>query len=455
MVFQGTIPASARSMVLESVQQWPGHVPIQVLCSGNLTIERTLAGLGRSLRGNDVQLYSCSLGMAAAGQRMDVKIRDRHLERFGWMQEGIDFTDPINVAAAVVLTTGFGPAVLKPQHRYYGRLADGYRRDWPRIHGNTAERMRKGLPKLDAFHVQGAMEMDLPPELGIVSFPPFWAGGYESLFKAIHELFEWPAPEYGELGEEQIDQLIDRITAREHWMPGLPIRPPRLEPFIRGMTRTSNLGMPIFFFGNAARRLMVPRQKVEALLIPRLGAAEEIAGPLTLAKISDGQFTMLRSTYLNRNITPGAPGVAFAVIAGGKVIGSCAFATHQTMKRGASDGAIYMLSDFPIAPSRYSRLAKLVLYAALSKETKAYLEQLTGRRVTCLVSTAFTDRPVSMKYRGLFELLSRKEGKDGHGKWMLQYSSPSGRWTLQEGLDQWKKKHAGCQRESPDSTPGA
>ena len=32
---------------------------------------------------------------------------------------------------------------------------------------------------------------------------------------------------------------------------------------------------------------------------------------------------------------------------------------------------IYLLSDFPIAPVKYARLAKLVLYAALSQESKA------------------------------------------------------------------------------------
>ena len=82
---------------------------------------------------------------------------------------------------------------------------------------------------------------------------------------------------------------------------------------------------------------------------------------------------------------------------------------------------------------------------------------MTKRRVRGIVTTAFTKRPVSMKYRGMFELLNRKENDLAKQAWAkdidaatnsyyaqpyeLNYGSAMGRWTLAEGMAEWKRKH--------------
>jgi hypothetical protein len=111
-----------------------------------------------------------------------------------------------------------------------------------------------------------------------------------------------------------------------------------------------------------------------------------------------------------------------------------------------------LLSDFPVTPTEYQKLAKLVLIAALSKESKLLAERITGKRTRALTTTAFSKNPVSMKYRGLFQLIKRKENKidlDGLDlatayslqPYELNYGARMGDWSLQEGLDIWKKKH--------------
>jgi hypothetical protein len=69
------------------------------------------------------------------------------------------------------------------------------------------------------------------------------------------------------------------------------------------------------------------------------------------------------------------------------------------------------------------------------------------RRVSAVATTAFSKRPVSMKYRGLFRLTSRQnidadDPMNGYaaGGFMLNYLADYGRWTLQEGLAEWKKR---------------
>lgn len=102
-----------------------------------------------------------------------------------------------------------------------------------------------------------------------------------------------------------------------------------------------------------------------------------------------------------------------------------------------------MMSDFPVEPVDYDRLAKLVLYAALSKESQLLAEQLNKTRVRSLVTTVFSQNPVSMKYRGLFKVLNRKEDNAYHAqKYQINHGVKMGEWTLDEGLQMWKKTHS-------------
>jgi hypothetical protein len=111
---------------------------------------------------------------------------------------------------------------------------------------------------------------------------------------------------------------------------------------------------------------------------------------------------------------------------------------------------MYLLSDFPVSKTDYPRLSKLIVYCALSKEMKDFCEQQFGTRMRSILTTAFSKNPVSMKYRGILKLYSRKkldaEGADGNPdrkeeKFQLNYVAPFGEWTLQEGFDMWKSKH--------------
>ena len=107
---------------------------------------------------------------------------------------------------------------------------------------------------------------------------------------------------------------------------------------------------------------------------------------------------------------------------------------------------MYLMSDFPVAPSKYKRLSKLIVYCVLSRESKMLAESLINKRVRSLVTTAFTNNPASMKYRGLLKQLTRQdvdqEESKGRYLYKVNYGAPMGRWTLKEGLAQWKKKHS-------------
>lgn len=92
-----------------------------------------------------------------------------------------------------------------------------------------------------------------------------------------------------------------------------------------------------------------------------------------------------------------------------------------------------MLSDFVIA-SRIRRLLKLLLMSTKTKELQEILREKFIQAVEFILTTAFTDNPVSMKYRGVFELMKRGEG-------FLQYTAPAGVMTTEEAVRTWSKKY--------------
>ena len=230
-----------------------------------------------------------------------------------------------------------------------------------------------------------------------------------------------------------------------------------LKKYLVGMCQTTNRGVPLYVYARSDKSMLVlPRQQTKPLLIPRLGENEDIGNSMKIFKLKKEEFQALRSQYMNIYINPGQAEIMIGVAVDDKIIGVYALVIPQSaanLNKYIDTPDIYMLSDFPISPTKYKRLSKLVLYAALSKESKEIAEQIYNKRVYALTTTAFSKKPVSMKYRGLFRLLAKKQlkGTDdnetdmskiyyGNG-YMLNYGAELGQWTLAEGLDIWKSKY--------------
>ena len=102
-----------------------------------------------------------------------------------------------------------------------------------------------------------------------------------------------------------------------------------------------------------------------------------------------------------------------------------------------------MIIDFAVSPTDYPRLSKLVLFAALSAESKILAERLQKARVRSVRVKYSSRRPASMKYRGLFRIADRHKFADGEGekRFELEYRSALGGWTLPEAFAMWRKRY--------------
>jgi hypothetical protein len=327
-----------QSIISETVKDW-GCTDIYVGCSGNFTVERVLSEIGKfNLHSNDVTLYSSMLGGYAAGKPIKIGLNEEHLDQFGWLEPHIK--DPADAVATIMLATRFMIVVGK-HNSYYNRLLEAYKKQWSHIHGKTADKVRNLTMKLKSYALEDVCEWidTVPEDQGIVCYPPFYAGDYENQNAKLEKIFTWQPPEYTMLTDERKDELLRKFMSKKYWAFGVPFRIPGLEGNLKGMTKTTNRGVPLYLYtGGGKTRITVPRQEIERVTIPRLAPGQEIGNKISLTILTGGQFSALRSKYMNENIKPGTATMALGVLVDGYLIWSiCLFLRTKPRSLGQQD----------------------------------------------------------------------------------------------------------------------
>jgi len=439
-VFHGSVPAQMRAFIAETVTSW-GNPPMWVGCSGNFTIERTLAPRGIECHSNDVTLYSSAIGWWASGEAMPFVLKD-DCDQIEWLRPYME-GEPESVLATILLASDFFPSVGKEDNAYHARQVKAYRHQWERMHARTVAKLQGSGFRLASYTAKDVREWlrdDVPDDAAVACFPPFFAGDYEAMFRALEKRIAWFPPSYETLDEDGKAELIERLSNREQWMIGLHHRWEVLEPWLKGSVQTANRGVPIWLYAcEGPRRVVIPSQATTPVMVGRVSPTEPLTGAerIGLSLLTEGQFGSLRSQYMNAGIKPGQPTVAMAVTLDGKIAGCLAWTlTHHDPR------AAYMLSDFPVAPTRHPRMSALIVRCAQSVEVRQVLERTFSRRMERVMTSAFTNNPASMKYRsGGMKRHSQSDANDGLHRFMLNYKADAGRWTLAEAYGHWYAQH--------------
>lgn len=408
---------------------WRG-LPVYVACSGNFTVERIIARCGvGAIHSNDVSIYSCALGWCLRGEGKAYTVKQ---PEFAWLAE---FLAPGLPTVATLLLAG---EMLKAgkDSAYAQRMRAEYRRRWPELHAKTVERVKKALAGLEiaSFHAGDCRDfLRTADRDGVcISFPPTYKGGYESLYKKLDALFDWPKPSYQLFSPEDFEEFSRQVRSFRHWMISSDVAQPALQEFHVATVQASLRSKPVFMYSDSApARYAAARQNIGRN--PWAPRTDEVVEPVQVVQIDARTMNAIRSMYLAQHITVCDAPRNYAVLSGGKLVGAFAFAYPRGVGGLACD--MYLLSDFAVRPSPHKRLSKLILACVVSREVKADLEHWLCQRIKTIGTTAFTDRPVSMKYRGLFDVHSRGEGK-------VNYIGPAGRWSLKEGYQWWKASHS-------------
>lgn len=434
MPFIGSIPAPLRAIISEQTGAWSTD-EIWVACSGNFTIERALEGRFR-FHSNDVSVYTSALGAWLAGDDLPLEVKDEHQPEWGWLTKYLQ--TPIDRAATVMIgTAAFVGLQTGKSNPYYDRLREAYKSQWESIHQRTVAKLEAKTLRLDSYTPADAAEWvkSVPEDGAIISFPPFYEGGYEQLYKGLDELLTWDVPEYEVMDRDGLHAMLDVMESRKFWAYGTDHRVDERGHPMRGVVESKGSAPIYVYSSHGTSRAVSPQIATEPVFAPRLREGDTLGRTLTLALLSARQYASLRAQYLAANILPATPAQAVGVLCDGLLIGGFAF-SPETMGRGA-----YLVSDFPVTPTDYPRLSKLIVAAALSTEARVLAERALNHRVRSILTSAFSDRPVSMKYRGMFQLVKREKGSQGR-EYRLDYRSDSDRWSLAEALENWRATNA-------------
>lgn len=421
-MFQGTIPEHNRGLILDIVRDWRVEA-VQVLCSGNFTIERMLHE-GSSeipLFGNDITLYSVALGSYLAGEETPVLSAPKGSE---WLAPYLD-TDADRLASLMLL-----PNLLDAgRNRHSQRIAEAYQRQWPELHAELSAKVFR-LPKILAgFYPECAIERlsDLPGSVGVISYPPTYAGGYERQNRRLEEFFGWREPPHKMLDSDAVDALAKDLLERGNSIVATDHRLSGDEEMLCGLCQSGPRAVPMWVYSDTRRRSVVlPRAYVKC---KKLHVGESPG--LSLVELSGEQFSGMRAAHLSGSILPGDSGLNVGVCREGKVLGAFAYVLGRFLSCGSS---IYLQSDFARRGTPAGTSA-VILRAALSKEAQQLVARKFGLKKSVAVTTAFTTRPESMKYRGIMT----KTGyvRDPKGKQTgINYRARMGQWALAD-VEAW------------------
>lgn len=149
-------------------------------------------------------------------------------------------------------------------------------------------------------------------------------------------------------------------------------------------------------------------------------------------RASMSEIDYLRMIYLKKGIVLGSAPFCYLWFLDDYVFGACMFDFLKVSKYGMD--AVWMKSDFVI-DHPIQKLSRLLIMGVLSSEFKEELDIRYKHECGIIATSVFTDKPVSMKYRGVFKLYERGVGK-------LHYIQEAGvRGHLGEILKSFVKKY--------------
>ena len=417
-MFVGAVPRQAVEQITRAVPftEWR---EVFVGCSGSFRFDRAVHDVHPTVRvhSNDVSLLSCSLGALATGAEFAIGFKGR----LAFMEEQLA-GQPFAARVAAV-EVALEMAKYKGANSYAQAHFTHYQERFAEFLAPARTRLDEMLAKLHIasfhpgdFREQARRAADVGG--GVAAFPPTYKNGYERLYRFVDESTDWARPSYDIWDPAKVEDWLDDLDVlgvrycvlTDHTLD-------HHEPVTvyRGQTNK-----PVFTFADQAsssiRRSTHSSEPFRyRMLDPSLLAH---TSEVEIITATSAQMNFLKDIYLAKGIAHTSGIANFLVLIDGQLAGGFIFARAKF-----GGDVIYMLSDFALSPR--SRVSKLVAMLATCASVIGRLEIKLVQRIDTVVTTAFTDKPVSMKYRGIFEIIGRSPGKINYAS-KVRRETPNG-----------------------------
>jgi hypothetical protein len=420
-------------------------LPLVYVCAtGSFLIEQLCQQLGAKGRivSSDVSLVTSALGtLRATGSTLPFTFKDD----FAFVDELVGDDGARRVAALLVI--GQMSKHLAKNDHAATHLAH-YRLHFAGYLERTRERVLRLLESfhLDAFVMRDFLEHaaeGVRKQAAIIAFPR----GPERLPRLIDMAISWTPPP-SEPWEPA--ELAD-------WVKGLEASS---VPFCVGTDRelagVSHVGMfeqlgrkkPLYLFASAGSAYS--RQEFKLAKFRYRPIEPEKIGKRSVLKMVPAtaeEMNFLKERYMQKGIrhTPGKWN--YLVFVDDMLVGGVIYIMHET---------INVHADFCV--SRERRLSKLVALVATSAHIISQFERRMLIKWSFIETTVWTEKAISMKYRGVYTLFGRREpSAQTDGKRRLIYHSVIRPQSPQELFHEWFRNNASenAARRSQASRPRA
>lgn len=429
-MFTGAIPRVTAHQIVKIVD-FSKFESVYVCCSGSFRLERAIRRANQKIKiySNDVSALSVSIGSYLSTGEVSVEFIDRldFLEKF---LKGFK-SSPLDRLAAVSLALDAGNFSGKSEHN---------RAHFENISTNVATFHKAALGKisnfLDGLSIDGFFAGDFKEHAKngmkstgsiVVGFPPTYKGGYERLYKFISSNLKIPEITYDTWDPENIGDWIKSMRHGNYCISSDRLIADDIKP-VAAFSSVSKKQVYVYANSNKSSFIFESYKTapfkysiVNASLIKK----ESI---VSVVQCTAQNINFLRSIYLAKNINFTNGAINFLVFIDGLLTGGIVISKD---KSGSLDN-LYLLSDFSV--TRDGKMAKLVALIATSSTLLDVANKRYFMRADTITTSVFTDKPVSMKYRGAFKLHARKNG-------FLQYVSEVRNETPQEIFIAWWNKY--------------
>lgn len=429
-MFVGSIDNACRRFFKTQASVFTGKTCV-VGCSGNFTFEQLLTRYSEGTRivSNDVSIYSCAVGSWLTHTPFSLKLADPD---FDWLEPYI--IEPVDKVATIMLLLKM--LEFQGQKNDYQRgMWQHFLSDWKQYHADTVLKISDVRQNVrcdefnpcDVFEVYKKYGDD--PNVIYLSFMPTYKGGYERIYKRLMNTLTWDAPTYDMLDDERRDEIYDFLTQRNY----IIYDDREIDLPLAFIERKGGGGRDVFIYSNQELEPMVlgKHRNFTPGKYKFIGPDDEITpkSRIDFHPCDNKTINYYREMFLAKGIAFADGQLPLLCFVDGKLFGFMLFAQSKY----GDTNTPYMLSDFAVPYSRYSRLSKLVLYLSRTKDVQKLIQDRWWLRVKRIRTTAFTKRPSSMKYRGVYEVEKKSEDK-------INYIADAGSFTVKEAKKLWLDK---------------
>lgn len=443
-MFFGTTPAPIANYVHREFSRQQPSLVIEPY-AGNFVISQlaSKAVTDVEIMSSDVSLYSCAIGYAINGQDCGIRFTDEAKRRFRFAARA---ESPLEIAAATIILCEAIQAINKSKVRYYATIVRDIELNQDRYFEKVLDvvtRLRGEMShKFRYIGQDGAKTIESASKGAFVYFdPPYFKGDYEKMWKGIETLVTMPEIPYTLITDQekarQIEVLHDSgcdfiYRTQAEKVKGMK----RIFQYNQGRSKTHYLyanyktrtGIKL----DSALRAVPGRFKIISETTELTGKEQAKIVPI------DGKVSNYYRVLWTKKAKMTDMGMPYGLFLDDIFVGCI------TISSGLNFSMNYALivSDAVPPGAVYKKLSKLPLLCILTDEFREYVNSEMMWEHNGFTTIAFSNEPVSMKYRGLFELAERKPNTVNEFKFKLTYRQRRMfNATVQKAYEEWFKKY--------------